>query len=250
MRFNFGSLFQKFSKDLTMDGLVRIPKDRKLWPDSWRKTEFKNYGGHFRSIPLPLPSLSIPYEEVVTSRISIREWGDTPLSLANISNLLFYSCGTVRKALDPTLSHRVQASGGRRYPLEVYVVNLKKGELDRRIYHYDPEGHALHELWTLDIFEKGDIDNLGGQTGSENAAAIVLVTAVVDRSLRKYGERGYRYMYLEAGAIANTLNGIGSTEGMGSVILGGVNDLIVEKILDIDGETETVLVGFCVGNRV
>ena len=45
-----------------------------------------------------------------------------------------------------------------------------------------------------------------GQPYLSDAAAVVVLTAVVERSLWKYEDRGYRYLLLEAGHVAQNVN--------------------------------------------
>jgi SagB-type dehydrogenase family enzyme len=248
MRLNFGDIFHKSSKDRTMGGLVHIPLDTSLWPLSWKTIEFKTYPNQFPKIQLPAPALSIDLGAAILKRRSVRAWRDEPISLQELSNVLFYSCGTTDRAPNPHGSHRAQASAGRRFPLEIYVANFKAGDLRQCLYHYNPETHTLDELWDLDLFQE-KAKRIFSYEWAMTAACGILITAVVERSVRKYGERAYRYMYMEAGAIANMMNVIGSTGDLGSVILGGTNDKSVERVLDIDGETETLFVGIALGKK-
>jgi hypothetical protein len=50
-------------------------------------------------------------------------------------------------------------------------------------------------------------------------------------------------MYLEAGAIAHSINLIAKSQGLGVCLMGGTDDVALEQCLDIDGEHETVLLG-------
>jgi SagB-type dehydrogenase family enzyme len=240
MRLDFGSIFQFFSKDRTMSGLVSIHEDTEKWPLEWKKVHFKTYLQHPK-INLPKPSVHLDISVAVLNRQSLKTWSQKPLSLQDFSNLLFYAAGTTRKALDPDASFRAQASAGKRYPLEIYIVNLRAGDLQRFVYHYNPETHTLDELWSLDYFNDKIIHDMLLPDWATDAGALCFITGVPERSTSKYGERGYRFMYLEAGAVAHMLHILGSNNGLASTYLGGMDDTIVEKVLDIDGEFETVL---------
>jgi hypothetical protein len=64
MILNFGKLFQHFSKDKSMRGLVRIPDDSSLWPDEWKTVTYKTYS-RFPKISLLRPSIQGSFEEVL-----------------------------------------------------------------------------------------------------------------------------------------------------------------------------------------
>lgn len=233
-----------------MDGLVHIPLNQSIWPIAWRAVEFKKYLG-FESLPLPNPGFVHPINlsDAVLKRRSSHDWSNKPISLQEISNLLYYSCGVTHKAIDPNLSSRAQASAGKRYPIEIYVINFTPGELERFVYHYAPDTHSLDMLWELDVFDKQKLDSLFGYDWAHDAAMAIIITGIADRTTRKYGERGYRYMYLEAGAIAHTMNTIGSIDALSSTIMGGTNDAELSELIDIDGESETLLSTLVFGKK-
>jgi SagB-type dehydrogenase family enzyme len=83
-----------------------------------------------------------------------------------------------------------------------------------------------------------------GQDFLENVNIIVLITGVFERSLRKYGPRGYRYMLLEAGHVAQNLCLGAADVGLGALCLGGFRDASLNRFLGLDGQREAVL--YCV----
>jgi SagB-type dehydrogenase family enzyme len=83
---------------------------------------------------------------------------------------------------------------------------------------------------------------------SNEAPMSIVITGVTSRIFPKYGERGYRYMYLEAGAVAHMINVVASAQDLSCVIVGDTNDNIIESILDIDGDNETVITSILIGN--
>jgi SagB-type dehydrogenase family enzyme len=245
MKINFGKVFHRLSKDKQMRGMVNIPEDKSLWPDNWRIVQFKTYD-RFPKIQLPEPSLDIDLATAVSERVSTRKWSDKPLTLQQISNLLYYSCGQFKDKKNSEFEYsRAQASGGIRYPVEVYVINYKKGELEQKVYHYNIKTHALDILWNI---EDTDIPTFSSYEWAAHAGCMIVLTGCIDRTVSKYGERGYRYMYLEAGAIAHGINLIAKSQGMGVCLMGGTHDVTIEQCLDIDGEHETVLLGVVGGN--
>ena len=71
------------------------------------------------------------------------------------------------------------------------------------------------------------------------------MTAVLDRTLHKYGARGYRYILLEAGHAAQNLCLLASERGLASLCVGGFADAAVNRFLGLDPRTEATV--YCVG---
>lgn len=239
MTLNFGKLFQSFSKDKTMRGLISISQDSSLWPKEWKTIYYKTYD-RFPKIKLPDPQLVISFKEALLGRRSVREFKNVPINLSQISSLLYYSAGIDTTVSTSNKERRFQPSGGGRYPIEIYIIPYREGDLEKRVYHYNVKEHALDVLWKV---EDESLFRLCSYDWSKDAGFIVVLTAVTHRATMKYGERGYRYMYLEAGAIVNNLNLLAKDLGLGVCIMGGTNDSLIEKVLDVDGERETILIG-------
>lgn len=256
MRVNFGKIFQETSKDRRMGGLVNIPSDNSLWPPAWKEIHYKTYG-RFPSIKLPTPIPKNFGHETLSKRSSVRDFGilnpETKtkdykkITQQQLSNLLYYSCGETKKSVDGKNSKRVHPSAGARYPVEVYILNFEKGELEIKCYHYNVKDHTLEILFDIPLNSRKDISKYFGYEWSVDASMAIVLTGVVNRSVMKYGERGYKYMYIEAGAILNNLQNNAMLEGVGSVIMGATNEKEIEELLDLDGEKETVIMGILLG---
>ncbi len=256
MRINFGKIFQEKSKDRLMDGLVNIPQDSSLWPPAWKEVVYKQYQ-RFTPLPLPPAAPRVFGHEDLMQRTSTRSFGKIneqtkqntyrSLTLQEISNILFFSCGEVKKGIDPTKSTRIQPSAGARYPIEAYILNFEPGDLGIACYHYNVVHHTLEALWPIPLTSRADISTYFGYSWSTDASMAIVLTGVTQRTTMKYGERGYRYMYLEAGAILNNIQNNSLLEKIGSVILGSTNEIQIEDLLDLDGEQETVIMGILLG---
>jgi SagB-type dehydrogenase family enzyme len=87
-----------------------------------------------------------------------------------------------------------------------------------------------------------------GQTYVTQAAGVLMLTAVVQRTMRKYGDRGYRYILLEAGHVAQNVNLAATALGIGTVDLGGFFDDEMGSLLGSDRRVEVALYGVAFGN--
>jgi SagB-type dehydrogenase family enzyme len=247
MRINYGELFHQKSKDRTMEGLVYIPSDHTLWPKDWFVVDYKEYT-RSKVIHLPKPESKVEDQENILSRESLRDFSpNKPITLQSLSNLLYFSCGETKVNANKE-TRRVQPSGGGRYPLEVYILNLQAGELPANCYHYNVKNHTLEELWPC-FSRKEDLDALFSYTWAKNASFAIVLTTIPKRSVKKYGERGYRYIYIEAGIVAGNLIRNALCEDFYSVVMAGIVDETMDQFLDIDGISETVVIGILFGKK-
>ena len=92
---------------------------------------------------------------------------------------------------------RSAPSGGALYPLELYAWVRSVDGLRPGLYHYDPYEHELDDLGPAELEHAFVQQDLVG-----SSAAGILIGSVFFRSVFKYGERGYRFVLLEAGHVA------------------------------------------------
>lgn len=241
---DFSKLFHHSSKDHTQGGAVRIPKDSADWPEAWKTTYYKAYP-RFKKIELPETEVAADFYSLVKKRKSERDFRKLPMDINALSTLLKYSCGITRTW--ETGNSRAQASGGARFPIEVYPLIFRGSEALRSgIYYYNVRDHALDVMWERP-FDATQIGELFTYEWMQNATAVILMTAVFHRNQMKYGERGYRYTLLEAGHIGQNIYLNAGALGLKCCALGGTRDENLEKLLDIDGVAESVVYAVALG---
>ena len=144
------------------------------------------------------------------------------------------------------MEFRTAPSAGGLYPIETYVVINRVDGIEQGVYHYNIRRHALEEL---------ELGNFGRQIALAaldqrmclEASFVIIWTAIFERSKWKYKQRGYRYMYLDAGHIAENLALACTGIGLGSCQIGALYDEEVNSIIDVDGVEESVLYMSSVG---
>jgi len=258
---DFSKIFHESSKDLAK-GHPLIPADSNEWPDEWKTTYYKAYP-RLPKINLDDSPPSVDFFDLIKKRRSRRNFGRTPITKQEISLLLKYSCGNTGP-LESSRHRRAQASGGARFPIEVYPIifrpstdsasspQARSGQapggdgLKAGLYHYNVKDHALDVLWDRE-FSDEDIGQIFTYPWVKDAAIGIVMTAVFWRNQNKYGERGYRYILLEAGHIGQNMYLVSEALGLKCCALGGTRDENLEKLIDIDGLTESVVYGFAVG---
>lgn len=209
----------------------------------------------FKELPdaptLPLPPPALPdggFDRLIRSRHSCRQFRPDELPLGALSTLLYAGYGVLgARDLDGEFLERPVPSGGALYPLELYVLAQRVGGLPGGAWHYVPLGHLLERVHDHELPALFTSEMFLGQAYLAQAAAIIVITSVVERSLWKYEDRGYRYILLEAGHVAQNLNLCAAGLELGALNLGGFFDRDVLGILRAEERTEIALYGVAIG---
>ena len=190
------------------------------------------------------PWQAMSLEAALKQRRSVRDFEDKPISLVQLSYLLWASTGIQR--IEGGYEFRTAPSAGALYPIETYVIANDVSKLERGVYHYSVRAHKLEELRRGDL--RREITQAAlGQDMCATAAAVFVWSAVFERCKRKYGQRAYRYVYLDAGHIAENLALATVSLNLGSCEIGALFDDEVNAILGIDGEQESTILMAVVG---
>ncbi|HEX5147495.1 MAG TPA: SagB/ThcOx family dehydrogenase [Candidatus Limnocylindrales bacterium] len=202
------------------------------------------------SIELPVPDLPTrSFAEVVAARSSCRRFLPEPMALDALSTLLHAAYGILgRSEMDGEFLERPVPSGGGLYPLELYVLVQRIDGLAGGAWHYVPLGHRLERVHEHPLPRLLTAEMFLGQSYLTDCSAIVVITSVVQRSLWKYEDRGYRYILLEAGHVAQNLNLCAAAMDLASLDLGGFFDRDVLGLLRADADTEIALYGIALGH--
>ena len=194
--------------------------------------------------------LTSSFAEVVAQRASARSFSDHALPAAAVATILAVAYG-VRGRREfgglEVLDRSVPSAGGL-YPLELYVIALAVEGLRPGVYHYQPLLHALEFLRPLETPRPLIAQLFMGQPYVARAAAVVVLTAVFERTLRKYGDRGYRYLLLEAGHVGQNLQLAAVALNLGALSVGGFFDQELGAFLALDGDEEAPIYATAVGH--
>lgn len=195
-------------------------------------------------VPLPRPCLAgeVSLEAALNKRESVREYSGAAVSLAELSQLLWAAQGVRYPG-----AGRTAPSAGALYPLELYVLAGDVTGLEGGLYRYRVLRHDLIQLTREDL-RRPLADVALDQPQVREAAAVVVVTAVVDRTAAKYGERALRYVHMEVGCAGQNIHLQAAALGLGMVFVGAFRDAALRRLLSLpDGETPQAI--FPVGRR-
>jgi len=181
---------------------------------------------------------------VLRERRSLRSFQKEELKLTDLSQLLWAAQGITLSSMGFGL--RTAPSAGALYPVETYIVVHSVSDLAPGVYHYAIENHELETL------KKGDFKMQCAKAALDQEIAatanvVFIWTAIFARSFIKYGQRGIRYIYLDAGHISQNVALTAVAMGLGSTQIAALYDGEVNELLGIDGEKESAIYMTVVG---
>lgn len=170
------------------------------------------------SLPAPLRDGNVSLERALANRRTTRAFAAQPLSLADISQLLWAMQGV-------TDAHggRTAPSAGALYPLEIYLAVGRAQGLDPGIYHYVPAPHQLRTVAAGDVRDELAAAALG-QQWLAHAAAVFAIAGVEARTTDKYGARGTRFVHIEVGHAAQNAVLQAAALGINAGVVGAFED--------------------------
>jgi SagB-type dehydrogenase family enzyme len=221
----------------------RMPRHRLVWES--KPDVYKEYPEAEKIELMPFePNQLMSLDRALRQRKSIRDFQAKTISQGQLSYLLWASTGIQR--IEQGYEFRTVPSAGALYPIETYVVVNNVRKLQAGVYHYSVRYHQLEEI-KLGEFQQTIAAAALGQEMCASAAVVFIWSAVFERCKWKYDQRAYRYMYLDAGHIAENLALAAVSINLGSCEIGALYDDHVNAIVGIDGMEESVLCMAVVG---
>jgi len=183
-------------------------------------------------LPRPRFESGVSIEEALRRRRSVREFKKgEPMNLEEVSQLLWSLSGITQRE-----GGRTSPSAGALYPLEISLLAGDVLGLPAGLYRFDPHGHDLQ------LVAEGDRrEQLAGcaldQSAIKDAAMVIVVSAVYERTTMKYGKRGTRYVHFEVGHAAQNVYLQAVSLGLGVVAVGAFDDEAVKRSVELrEGE--------------
>lgn len=184
------------------------------------------------ALPEPRYASDVSIEQTLLERRSVRRYAAEPLTLGDLSQLLWAAQG-----ITSNRGFRTAPSAGALYPLELYAVIGDVEGLTPGVYSYRPDGHKLVRLIEGDI--RGELAGAAlGQDFVKEGALTIVFTAVYQRTMVKYGERGIRYVHIEVGHAAQNVCLQAEALGLGVCTVGAFYDGRVSELLNLPDEAE------------
>ncbi|MBU7043988.1 MAG: SagB/ThcOx family dehydrogenase [Theionarchaea archaeon] len=189
------------------------------------------------ALPQPTSKGDMSVETAIQMRRSVRDFSDRSLTMDHVSQLMWAGQGITGGF------KRAAPSAGATYPLTLYLVVGQGGvqSLSSGIYEYRPDSHSLLFL------KKGDVLNTLAsaclnQTFIAHAPIVLVIAADYQRTTRRYGERGIRYVHMETGHVGENIYLQAVALGLGTVAVGAFQDNVLHDVLELPEEMTALYV--------
>lgn len=169
-------------------------------------------------LPEPIDNNFSLFKSIIKRR-SIRDYKNEPIDIKEISNLLFAASKI--------------PSAGALYPLRYYLYSKSVLGIPFGFYKYDYINHELIKIFDFDLTNSIAKACLN-QSCIKKSSAIIVITSIHKITTKRYGERGIRYIYMEAGHSSQNIYLMATSLNIGTVAVGAFIDEEIKEILKLD----------------
>lgn len=235
-----------------------------------RKTQYKYMGESAQTRGAPQPPLELPYDVtqrlidlpapdalhvppvnlrvLIEERITVRQYASQPLTLEELSYLLWCTQG-VKATDEQHVTKRTVPSAGSRHAFETLLLINRVNGLEPGLYRYVASLHKLVRLPAAPDVGEQIMEACNKQPQIKRSAVTFIWVAVAERMTWRYNERGYRYMLLDAGHVCQNLYLAAWAIGCGTCAIAAYHDDELNSVLGLDGESLFVIYLGTVGKR-
>jgi len=179
----------------------------------------------------------IDLKAAIESRSSHRHFKDDPLTLGELSFLLWATQG-IKKRIDDGTAYRTVPSAGCRHALETYLCVLNISGLEKGMYRYLPLEHQLLFLYSDEHLSGKIVTAALGQPMVGKAPVTFIWTAIPYRMEWRYDIAAHKVILLDAGHVCQNLYLACSAIGAGTCAVAAYHQELMDQLLQVDGEEE------------
>jgi len=189
--------------------------------------------------------------QIIEQRKSLRKYSTEALSKDELSYLLWATSWAkdFRSNEKIEITLRNVPSAGARHPFETYLQINRVAGIKPGLYYYHPIKHCLVMLQEGEEISAKVHEGCFHQEMLRTAAVNFIWTAVPYRTVWRYGQRGYRYLYLDAGHVGQNLHLATEAIGSGACMIGAFLDELMNDCIGCDGNSEFVIYIGTVGKK-
>ena len=198
------------------------------------------------SLTVPGDSGTKGLQSLLQGRRSVRKYSLEPASIEDLAFLLWASQGVTAQAGSHLF--RTAPSAGALYPIETYLAVENITGLTPGLFHFDVRSFGLERM------ASGPPGQFVAQAALNqrfigNGTVVFIWSAVYRRNMSKYGERGLRYILMDAGHICQNLLLAAEALNLAACPVAAFYDEELNEILDLNDEEESVVYLAVVGGR-
>lgn len=243
-----GNIWEDYHENSKLGRFDQMVADSFIHDRMEKYVQALDYGRLFEvKLPDKIKDVGMPLGQAVSQRVTSRHFSNEPLAFADAAAILHYAYGINRDNKDTEYSRpfRNSPSAGALYPLDIFIHATAIEGLEKGIYHYNLLTNSLR------FFDSGnrekDLHRIVVQEELLPAGMMIFITAQFERTLFKYKDRGYRFVLLDAGHLAQNINLVATALGLGCVNIGGYYDREADELLSLDGLTQSTIYMTAVG---
>ncbi|MFW9992335.1 MAG: SagB/ThcOx family dehydrogenase [Candidatus Odinarchaeota archaeon] len=229
---------------------------QKTGQEFMKKTQYKYLEHSDQMRGLPQPPLELPHDptksvidlptpasirvkdltlrDAIERRQSVRKYSKQPLTLVELSWLLWCMQG-VKEVIERPVTLRNVPSAGARHAFETYVLVNNVKDLQPGLYRFIAISHKLEEVNLDDSLASKLTEACLSQSMVKKSAVTFFLIAVAYRMKWRYSERGYRYLHLDAGHVFQNLYLAAENIDCGTCAVAAFDDEKLNELLGIDG---------------
>jgi SagB-type dehydrogenase family enzyme len=244
--------------------------ENRIGKDFMEMTKYANLEPSLQKQGVPIPPLEVPpppgatlidlpegksfkpknddIVKLVEQRETQRKYAETALSMEELAYLLWGTQG-VKSISDRPVSKRTVPSAGSRHAFETYLLVNRVEGLDPGLYRYMAIEHKLAKLDAPQDIRDILTTACEEQQHVKNSAVTFFWVAVPLRMVWRYCQRGYRYMFLDAGHVCQNLYLLAESINCGVCAIAAYDDDLVNRGLGLDGEEQFAIYIATLGKR-
>ena len=211
------------------------------------------YNASLQVFDLPRPSditvSDVPLRDAIEKRASIRDYTDESISMEELSWLLWSTQG-VKQVLGGSTTIRNVPSAGARHAIDTYLLVNKVESLEQGLYKYIALSHQLALIDQSDDIKTRIMDSCLRQATVGSSAVTFIWTTDFYRMTWRYGERGMRYIHIDAGHVCQNLYLAAEIVNCGVCAIGAFEDDKINEILGLDGENYFTVYVATLGKKI
>ena len=188
--------------------------------------------------------------QILEGRRSVRQYSEQPLSLAELSFLLWYTQGTKKiVGRSKKAAFKTVPSAGARHPLECYVAVQRVEGMEPGLYHYRSLSHQLEKVYGMGDISQKLAEAAYDQEYIKTAPITLIWTAIPERTYWRYPDQAEKYVLLDAGHVCENLYLACGVIDCGTCAIGHYRQQKADQLVGVDGEEELVIYMAPVGKK-
>ncbi|MGI6092556.1 MAG: SagB/ThcOx family dehydrogenase [Veillonellaceae bacterium] len=198
--------------------------------------------------PETFPEINLNLLEFIELRTSTRQFSGRKVTLPELSYLLWCTQG-VKGIMGDKATFRTVPSAGACHAFETYLLVNNVEDLEPGLYRFLALEHKLLPVKLTKEISDEIFAACLKQPSIKLSAVTFIWTAVTERMTWKYGDRGYRYLHLDAGHVCQNLYLTSESIGCGTCAIAAFDDEALNNALGIDGQSHFAIYCAVVGKK-